>query len=132
MPHRERALAFESVTPILSVVDLEAALTWYQHVLGFERAWSWGTPTTLASVCRGNVELNLGLRGQMGPPGPSQVYLRVSPVDVLWERMLAAGAEVKAPIADREYGLRDFSVRDASGNVLDFGEPIAAPPATER
>ena len=27
-------------------------------------------------------------------------------------------------IADRVYGLRDFSVEDASGNRLDFGEPI--------
>jgi uncharacterized glyoxalase superfamily protein PhnB len=132
MKHRS-PLAFEDVTPILSVIDLEHALAWYEAVLGFERAWTWGTPMTLASVCRGKVELNLGLRGQTGPPGPGQVYLHVSPVDEVWERVVAAGAEVKEPIADRAYGMRDFALRDESGNVLDFGAPIAvAQPADHK
>ncbi len=118
------APSFEDVTPILSVADLPAALDWYANALGFAVAWRWGEPVELASVCRGRVELNLAQRGKLGPPGPSRVYVRAEPIDAVWEIALASGAEVLAPIADRAYGMRDFAIRDASGNVLDFGAPV--------
>jgi uncharacterized glyoxalase superfamily protein PhnB len=120
----DETLRFEAVTPILSVEDLQSAIGWFQDVLGFQTAWVWEDPPALASVCRDQVELNLGVRGRYGPEGPSHVYLRVAPVDTVWERVLASGAELVAPLADRPYGLRDFGVRDASGNRLDFGEPL--------
>ena len=118
--------ALDSVTPILSVLDLSAALEFYERVLGFRRAWTWGEPAYLASVCRDQVELNLGVRGKVGPPDTSQAYLRVSGVDRYFAQLSKAGAEIREAIADRPYGLRDFSVRDPSGNVLDFGEEIRA------
>jgi uncharacterized glyoxalase superfamily protein PhnB len=117
-------LRIESVTPILSVLDLPRALAFYEEKLGFSRAWTWGDPIELAGICRGQVELNLGARGKLGPQGPSQVYLRVSPIGAWWELAKASGAELLVEIADRPYGLRDFSIRDESGNRLDFGEPI--------
>jgi catechol 2,3-dioxygenase-like lactoylglutathione lyase family enzyme len=48
---------FESVAPNLSVVDLPGALDFYERVLGSSRAWTWGDPMTLASVCRDGVEI---------------------------------------------------------------------------
>ena len=113
-----------SVAPILSVLDLPAALDWYERVLGFAVAWRWGDPVALASVCRDAVELNLGRRGAYGPPGPSQVYVRVTGVDAYHDQLVRAGVAIQVPIDDRAYGLRDFSVADASGNRLDFGEEI--------
>jgi uncharacterized glyoxalase superfamily protein PhnB len=59
-----------------------------------------------------------------GPVGPSHVYLRVSPVELAWQQVCASGAEIRVPLADRPYGMRDFGVRDESGNEIDFGEPI--------
>lgn len=121
-------LHFESVTPILSVLDLPQALAWYERSFGFERAWTWGEPMHLASVCRGGIELNLGQRGVVGPGGPSQIYLRVAPIETFWDLARTSGATIHVPIADRPYGLRDFSVLDASGNRIDFGEPSEGPP----
>jgi uncharacterized glyoxalase superfamily protein PhnB len=112
-----------AVVPILSVVDLAEALEFYQRVLGFEPGWKWGEPTYLASVCRDAVELNLGTRGRVGPPGPSQAYFQMTGVDAYYAAVSRAGAEIAVSLEDRPYGLRDFSVRDASGNRLDFGEP---------
>ena len=119
----EKTPLLEDVIPILSVVGLESALDYYQRVLGFKLAWRWGEPTYLASVCRDNVELNLGVRGEVGPPGDSRVYFRISSVDAYYAAVSRAGAEITVPIDDRPYGLRDFALRDASGNVLSFGEP---------
>ena len=122
---------FTSVAPILSVHDLPTALDWYQRVLGFAVAWTWGDPVGLASVCRDAVELNLGERGAYGAPGPSQIYIRLSGIDDAYEQSCRAGATIRVEIGDRAYGLRDFSVEDTSGNRLDFGEPIEALGARE-
>jgi uncharacterized glyoxalase superfamily protein PhnB len=106
------------------VDDVPAALDWYQRVLGFAVAWKWGEPVGLASVCREQVELNLGKRGEYGAPGPSQVYVRVTGIDAFYESVQSEGASIRVPIDDRVYGLRDFGVDDPSGNRLDFGEPL--------
>jgi uncharacterized glyoxalase superfamily protein PhnB len=45
-------------------------------------------------------------------------------IDSYYEQIRAAGAEIAVSIDDRPYGLRDFSVRDPSGNRLDFGEVL--------
>jgi uncharacterized glyoxalase superfamily protein PhnB len=117
-------MALWAAVPLLSVDDLPAALDEYRRVFGFTKGWTWGEPLELASVFRDRVELNLGQRGKVGPKGASQVYLQLVGVDRIWEEVRRAGADVAAEVADRVYGMRDFSVRDASGNRLDFGEPI--------
>jgi len=122
--HPDPDVSFESATPIVSVVDLQRALAFWEQTLGFARAWTWGDPPGLASVCRGQVEINLGQRGEYGPAGPSQVYVRVQGIEALWRHLATAGAAVRVPIADRPYGLRDFSIEDESGNRFDFGEPL--------
>lgn len=99
---------FEEVTPVLSVIDLERAILWYERVLGFSLAWTSGEPRAVASVCRGQAKLNLGTRGALGPAGPSQIYLRVSPVASVWKHVLETAAEVVSPLAERSYGMRDF------------------------
>jgi uncharacterized glyoxalase superfamily protein PhnB len=117
-------MALWAAVPVLSVDDLVGALDWYRRVLGFEKNWIWGDPPVLASVCRDRVELNLAQRGQLGPAGASQIYLQLIGIDAIWELVRSAGAKVKAEIDDRVYGMRDFSIYDESGNVLDLGEPL--------
>jgi catechol 2,3-dioxygenase-like lactoylglutathione lyase family enzyme len=128
-------MPLEATIPVISVDDLPAALDWYQRVLGFTRDWIWGEPPELAGLYRDRIELQLAERGTLGPVGPSQVYLRGSAVDALYDELRAAGAEELVSIADRPYGLRDFSIRDPSGNRLDFGAPLGeaklAAPAVE-
>lgn len=115
---------FLSIAPILSVEDVPAALDWYQRVMGFAIAWTWGEPVGLASVCRDAAELNVGKRGEYGAPGASQVYIRVTGVDACYEHARRTGATIHVEIADRVYGLRDFSVLDPSGNRIDVGEVL--------
>jgi uncharacterized glyoxalase superfamily protein PhnB len=116
-------MALWAAVPVLSVDDLAAALDEYERVFGFETSWTWGEPPELASVCRDRVELNLAQRGRIGPKGTSQVYLQLTGVDRIWNEVRGAGATVTTELGDRVYGMRDFAVRDASGNVIDFGEP---------
>jgi len=117
-------MALWAAVPVLSVDDLGRALEYYQRVFGFRKNWIWGDPPELASVCRDRVELNLAQRGKLGPAGASQVYFQLVGIDRIWREVTDAGATVTAPIEDRVYGMRDFAIRDESGNVLDFGEPL--------
>jgi uncharacterized glyoxalase superfamily protein PhnB len=41
--------------------------------------------------------------------------------DRLFERAVAAGAEVTQPLHDTDYGSREFAVRDPEGNRWSFG-----------
>jgi hypothetical protein len=50
-----------------------------------------------------------------------------SDVDAWWERANGTGARVLAPIADRDYGLRDFTIADLDGFGIRFAARIEGP-----
>ncbi len=51
-------------------------------------------------------------------------YFMVNDADGLYEFHRANEVEIPEPIGDREYGIRDYSVRDLDGNLLVFGHPL--------
>ncbi len=55
----------------------------------------------------------------------ANVRVLVPDVDALWQRVQSLGATISAPIADRTYGLRDFTVRDPDGFGLRFASWLA-------
>jgi len=54
-------------------------------------------------------------------PPRANVRVMVSDVDRFWERAQAMGATVVTPIANRDYGLRDFTIADPDGFGVRFG-----------
>lgn len=119
-------MKIESVSPILSVNDLAESIDFYRDVLGFDLAWSWGTPPEIAAVCRDNVEITLTQRAGAKPAGAAQVYLGVSGgIDDYHAALVRAGVTMVVPIGDRPYGMRDFRMADPSGNELSIGQAIA-------
>lgn len=58
--------------------------------------------------------------------GPARANVRIltSDVDEVWATVQALGLPVERPIADRAYGLRDFTVRDPDGFELRFATPL--------
>ena len=115
----------ESIAPVFAVHDLPRALRFYRDTLGFDVAWTWGEPATLASVCRDAVEITLAQRADAQPPGPSRACIRLSGIDAYHARLERAGANIVVPIGDRHYGLRDFRIADPDGNELDIGQVSA-------
>jgi len=117
-------MKIESVTPIFPADDLAASLAFYRQTLGFDLAWSWGTPPELASVCRDGIEIMLRQRANAGTD-TAQIYLGVSDVDAWHDALVAAAVDIRVPIGDRAYGMRDFRIADPGGNEISFGQPIA-------
>ena len=50
------------------------------------------------------------------------VSIEVDDVEAVYDRALAAGAEIVYPITDEDWGLRRFFVRDPNGAVINVTE----------
>ena len=55
------------------------------------------------------------------PAGSSNVSFLTYEVDALYDRCVAARADILVAPGDRPYGQRDFAVKDPDGSVLNFG-----------
>ena len=106
----------------LPVSDVPAAADFYTKKLGFKLAFLWGEPPSMAGVNLGNVQIFL----EHGTPNPAgcSVYFVVSNADDLYEFQRSNGVEVVQEPGDREYGLRDYRVRDLHGYLLGFGQHL--------
>jgi uncharacterized glyoxalase superfamily protein PhnB len=110
--------------------DADAAMTWLERTLGFERREDHRDE-------QGNVrhaEMSLGggivMFGTAGagrepfrslPAAGAIVYCAVDDVDALYERAREAGADIPVEPEDSDYGSRDVTVRDPEGNLWAFG-----------
>ena len=105
--------------PSLAVNDVTAAVDFYTKKLGFKLAFTFGDPPVMAGVNLGEVQVFL----EKGTPSPQgcAVYFVVGDADELFEFQRDSGVEIVAPPQDREYGLRDYTVRDLDGYRLEFG-----------
>jgi uncharacterized glyoxalase superfamily protein PhnB len=115
---------FEGLAAIFQVRDFAEALAWYRDVLGFEVGWTVGDPPSYASVCRDRAEINFGAPKPGQTIAPSSVYIAVTDIDAYHDALRARGATIDVPIADRDYGMRDFTVTDPSGNRISYGMAI--------
>jgi catechol 2,3-dioxygenase-like lactoylglutathione lyase family enzyme len=119
----------EHVYPGLLVSDIGAAADFYTGKLGFSLGFTWGDPPTFAGVNLGDVTIHL-MQGTPQPGGGSEVYFVVGDVDELHAFHRANGVEIVVAPGDREYEMRDYTVRDPYGNRLVFAQPLynAGPP----
>ena len=108
--------------PGLPVPNVLAAVEFYTTRLGFTLGFTWGEPVTMAGVNLGEVQVFL----EQGTPasGGIGVNFVVGDADELYAFHHANGVEIVAEPGDREYGLRDYAVRDPFGYVLSFGHYI--------
>ena len=109
----------------LPVSNLAAAVEFYTTKLGFQLGFLWGEPVAwFAGVTLGEVEIFL--KEDTPAPNAGAVVFMVGDAEALYEFHLANEVEVVEPIADREYGIRDYAVKDLYGYRLVFGHPTYA------
>jgi catechol 2,3-dioxygenase-like lactoylglutathione lyase family enzyme len=110
---------FHTTLPVLDVV---ATSEFYTTKLGFRQGFFWGEPPTFAGVSLGEVQLFLA----QGTPNPAEcsVQFVVGDVEELYAFHRANGVEIVVEPGDREYGLRDYTIRDPHGYELGFGQYI--------
>jgi uncharacterized glyoxalase superfamily protein PhnB len=122
-----------NIIPCLTYRDAPAAIGWLCDAFGFERKVAYDGPDGTiahAELRLGSGYVMLGTQKDdmfgLRPPKDAglvtqMIYIVVDDPDALFARATAVGAEVVRPLADTDYGSRDFSVRDPEGHIWNFG-----------
>jgi uncharacterized glyoxalase superfamily protein PhnB len=117
------------IYPVLRYKDGVKAMEWLTQIFGFSKHLE--VPGTDGNI--GHAELSLGngmimfaSGGSQGDGNPwatekSGIYAVVEDIDAHYQRTKAAGAEIVRPLAETDYGSRDYSVRDPEGHLWSFG-----------
>jgi uncharacterized glyoxalase superfamily protein PhnB len=112
------------VFPVFAVNNLGVALEYYRDKLGFTIAWTWGEPASRAGVALDDIEIQIEDAGHGAPSGPSVVYCHMTRVEDYYKACRARGADIVMDLGNRPWGMRDFRVRDPSGNRIGFASPL--------
>ena len=121
---------FRQITPFMHVPDIDAAIAFFEGLLGFSPLFRDGDYAYLQRECAGIRMLQN--RGQDGaPPGNRRFayYVDVHDVDALYAELapkLAAlpAGDVHGP-ADKPYGQRELLIVAPDGNLIAFGHSIS-------
>ena len=125
---------FRQITPFMHVPDLEAAIAFFEEVLGFRTVVRMRDYAYLHRETAG-MRIMESRGPDAAPPGNRRFgcYVDVNDVDALYEELkpkldrLPEG-DVHGP-ADKDYGQRELLVLAPDGNVIAFGQAIAEPDA---
>jgi uncharacterized glyoxalase superfamily protein PhnB len=127
-------LRLRSVTPSLTVNDVEASIAWYRDVLGFYVAQQFEHEGKLAgaSLRAGAVEIFLTqddfAKGRDRRKGVGfSLYCTTSlDIDELAAAIEARGGVLSQPPQDQSWGVRDFTVTDPDGFVISISTSLPA------
>jgi len=119
--------------PCLRCRDADAMIRWLRDVLGFRERVAYRDKQGIvhhAELVLGSSILMLGQArddayGRVAAPMEARrtdgVYVAVEDADALHAKVQEAGGEIVMPLADTDYGSRDFACRDPEGNLWSFG-----------
>ncbi|WP_036555382.1 VOC family protein [Nocardioides insulae] len=114
----------------LQAHDAPALIDWYVDTFGFVVAARYEEDGVVQHAQlnwpEGAGAIMLGSHRPGNPwnrePGTAGGYVVTGDPDALYARVTERGAEVIRPLADTDYGAREFSVRDPEGNLWSFGD----------
>ncbi len=118
-----------NIFPCFRYADAPTAIEWLNKAFGFEKQFV--VPGENNTVAHAQLRLGAGviMMGSGGQPDPGNpwaterygTYVVVPDIDAHCARAKAAGAKIERPLADTEYGAREYSARDCDGHLWSFG-----------
>lgn len=111
---------FEKIMPEFPLADVAAGVAYYRDVLGFAVNFQ---NEGFAVMDRDRARILL-ISKRDQHRGIASCYVYVADADALHAEMRGKGANVEAAPVSRPWGLREFRVFDAEGNILTFGQPF--------
>jgi GNAT superfamily N-acetyltransferase/catechol 2,3-dioxygenase-like lactoylglutathione lyase family enzyme len=113
-----------SSEPVFAVSDVPETVRFYRDVLGFESEWLWDNPPTFGGVRWGKAHVMFCLQPEMkGKAEGLQHWFKVDDIQAVYDRHKSAGAPIISDIANKPWGLREYTVRDINGYHLRFAGP---------
>jgi transcriptional regulator with XRE-family HTH domain len=113
---------FLGANPILPVNNVNDTAKFYTKELAFEIEILWENPP-YAVVARDKTIIEFG-EGRKKFAGTGVCIIFVSDVDKVYRQYSNRSIEFVGDLADRDYGSRDFRIKDNNGNMLIFSSPL--------
>jgi catechol 2,3-dioxygenase-like lactoylglutathione lyase family enzyme len=114
---------FLETTVILPVKDVKQTAEFYKQKLGFNIDLLCENPN-YGSVSRENVIIEFGA-GRKKFAGSGVCFIHVKDVDEVHKELKTSGVEFVGDLSDRDYGSRDFRIKDNNENLLIFESPLS-------
>ena len=122
-------MQLQKLSPILWTKNLQETISFYETILGFKSRSNF---PNFASLYKDDVEIMVIVPAAEPGEGDffpkplltGSIYIFMKDVDALWEAVKDKAIR-KAPICNREYWMRDFSITDNNGYEIVFGEDIS-------
>ena len=105
--------------------DVRDAIAFYARAFAAKTGWS--TPPAadmVAQLLVEEAEFWVHPAGETIGGTAVRLMLIVNNPDAVFEQAVAAGATVRSPIQDHDYGWRDGSVVDPFGHRWEIGKPL--------
>ena len=115
-------IAFHYANTVMPVKNTKETAQYYKDYLGFSIDILWENPN-YACVSRGGISIELG-EGRPNHVGSGACVIQVSDVDAIYDEFSAQGVTFVGDFSERNYGSKDFRVRDNDGNLLIFGSAL--------
>lgn len=120
MPTASSTARLQRAVPVLASLDIEATQRFYAQKMGFTPV---ATYPDYGIVERDGVQIHFWLTDDEDVPRETSCRIDVDGVDRLYEEMVDSGVvHPNGPLTDQPWGLREFAVLDADGNMIKFGE----------
>jgi uncharacterized glyoxalase superfamily protein PhnB len=117
------------IWPLIPYADKEAGIRFLIEAFGFEQTLI--VPGDSGEIVHAELRWPRGGGIMIGtcdtsnpfakPKGSGAAYVVTDEPDALFDRAVAASAEVLRKPQDQDYGSREFAVRDPEGNTWSFG-----------
>ena len=112
-----------AAVPVLNVSDVSKSVAFYKDRLGFTPIFEFGP---YAGVQRGPIEIHLDGGQHDFSARPTCCRFHIRGIDSLYEEMDKQGVvKPDERLETAPHGMRQFSVLDADGNRITFGEPAS-------
>ncbi len=118
-----------NIFPCFRYENAPKAIDWLHKAFGFEKQFV--VPGENKTVAHAQLRLGAGMimMGSGGQPDPKNpwatapygTYVVVKDIDAHFVRAKTAGAKIERPLADTDYGSREYSARDCDGHLWSFG-----------
>ncbi|MFG3119025.1 VOC family protein [Streptomyces sp. NPDC048197] len=119
-------MSVRRVVPDLRSTALKENRDFY-GLLGLEEVMNQGWVMTLASPANPTAQLTFLTADRTAPVTPD-LSIEVDDVDAVHADLQAAGATIVRPLADEEWGVRRFFVRDPDGRIVNvLGHTVSRP-----
>ncbi|MEM6525619.1 MAG: VOC family protein [Bacteroidota bacterium] len=104
-----------------------ASAEYYRDKLGFEITFKWEDPPSYIVTKLGE-SVSIHFVNRADDRKPSRVHVAMMifthDVDKVYKRLKENEVEIINPIGTRDYGMRDFDIKDPDGYILSFGQGL--------